>query len=409
MPFAPLLFMKQNNISESFFGFEELFFSQTDTKGIIQSGNSVFQRVSEFAWDELINRPHNIIRHPDMPRGVFHLLWDYLKADKPIAAFVKNRSKSGKYYWVFALAMPVKNGYLSVRMKPGGELLEVIKREYENLRQIETSRKISPEESQALLLERIEELGFRGYSDFMSAAMAKQIEHRCQKLQLPLPVGILNMNELRAQSAEILKRTNEIMNAYQLSKFVPLNLELSAARLGDEGRQISAVASQYGKMVGDINQQIARFVSMSKEVTDRIEMGQFYIGASQLFEDAEMYLAQGAGDTGGSAGGTETLRLLSKQYVAGAKKAIQEILNVIRDFVSLSNSLLYLGSGLELVRISGRIENARMDEPAQIRELLLDLKAFQSVMSSGLRQILERNADMDRSSNQLFEHISRRG
>ena len=56
---------------ESSFGFDELFFSRTSKSGIILSGNAVFQRVSHYSWDELIDKPHNIIRHPDMPRGVF--------------------------------------------------------------------------------------------------------------------------------------------------------------------------------------------------------------------------------------------------------------------------------------------------------------------------------------------------
>ena len=52
------------------FTFEELFFSRTDWRGVILAGNSVFQRVSLYDWDELIQKPHNVIRHPDMPKGV---------------------------------------------------------------------------------------------------------------------------------------------------------------------------------------------------------------------------------------------------------------------------------------------------------------------------------------------------
>jgi aerotaxis receptor len=59
---------------ESHFEIDELFFSRTDTRGIILSGNGVFQRVSKFSWNELINKPHKIIRHPDMPKAVFFLL-----------------------------------------------------------------------------------------------------------------------------------------------------------------------------------------------------------------------------------------------------------------------------------------------------------------------------------------------
>ncbi|MEI7926857.1 MAG: PAS domain S-box protein, partial [Chloroflexota bacterium] len=72
------------------FDVAELFFSTTDEKGIIVSGNDVFVRVSGWSDDELHGAPHNIIRHPDMPRVVFQLLWQYLDRQHPIAAYVKN-------------------------------------------------------------------------------------------------------------------------------------------------------------------------------------------------------------------------------------------------------------------------------------------------------------------------------
>jgi PAS domain S-box-containing protein len=103
---------------ERAFGAGELFFSATDRKGIIRAGNDVFVRVSAYERDELIGRPHNIIRHMDTPRCVFKLLWEYLERREPIAAYVKNRAKDGGYYWVLAVVVPAGDGYLSVRVKP---------------------------------------------------------------------------------------------------------------------------------------------------------------------------------------------------------------------------------------------------------------------------------------------------
>jgi PAS domain S-box-containing protein len=81
------------------FGIEELFFSTTDVKGHISAGNEVFTRISGYTEDELLGRAHNVIRHPDMPRGVFQLLWDTIQAGRPIAAYVKNRAKDGELYF----------------------------------------------------------------------------------------------------------------------------------------------------------------------------------------------------------------------------------------------------------------------------------------------------------------------
>ncbi len=74
--------------------------SKTDPKGIIEYANDYFVEVSEYKEWELMGQPHNIIRHPDMPKIIFKLLWDRLKSKQNIHAIVKNLSKSGKYYWV---------------------------------------------------------------------------------------------------------------------------------------------------------------------------------------------------------------------------------------------------------------------------------------------------------------------
>ncbi len=76
--------------------------SKTDTKGIITYANPIFIEVSGYTEDELIGANHNIVRHPDMPRTVFKLLWDMIQNGEEIFAYVKNMAKDGSYYWVFA-------------------------------------------------------------------------------------------------------------------------------------------------------------------------------------------------------------------------------------------------------------------------------------------------------------------
>ena len=74
--------------------------SKTDTKGIIEYGNDYFVEVSGYQESELIGKPHNIIRHPDMPKIVFKLMWDRIQSNQNIFAIVKNRAKDGQAYWV---------------------------------------------------------------------------------------------------------------------------------------------------------------------------------------------------------------------------------------------------------------------------------------------------------------------
>src|ERR1035437_6336642 len=103
--------------------------TRTDLKGIITYVNDEFVNISGYTRDELIGASHNIVRHPDMPPAAFEDLWMTLKALRPWNGLVKNRTKSGDYYWVDANAMPVfKNGkvdeYLSVRRVPNREKIK---------------------------------------------------------------------------------------------------------------------------------------------------------------------------------------------------------------------------------------------------------------------------------------------
>lgn len=106
--------------------------SKTDLSGRITYCNKTFIEISGYGEDELLGAQHNIVRHPDMPRGVFQLLWDTIKAGKECFAYVKNMSKDGGYYWVFANISPDFNeqhqptGYFSVRRKPKAEAVRAI-------------------------------------------------------------------------------------------------------------------------------------------------------------------------------------------------------------------------------------------------------------------------------------------
>lgn len=120
-----------------------MFYSRTDERGVIIEGNSIFRRISGFGWEELKGAPHKLVRHPDMPKGVFHLYWERLKAGKQVAAYVKNKSKDGRYYWVLAVAWPIPGGYLSVRIKPHTELFSTIKDLYADLRRAELEESVS--------------------------------------------------------------------------------------------------------------------------------------------------------------------------------------------------------------------------------------------------------------------------
>ena len=87
---------------ERHLGPDELIVSKTDAKGVITYANPVFCRMAALTEEQLLGRPHNVIRHPDMPRAVFKLLWDTIASGREIFAYVNNLAADGANYWVFA-------------------------------------------------------------------------------------------------------------------------------------------------------------------------------------------------------------------------------------------------------------------------------------------------------------------
>lgn len=124
---------------ESTFDEEEIIVSKTDRNGRITYANDVFLRVAGYRESEVIGQPHSIIRHPDMPRCVFKLLWDTLELGQEIFAYVVNLARNGDHYWVFAHVTPTfaSNGavvgYHSNRRKPDRAQIEKVQPLYATL------------------------------------------------------------------------------------------------------------------------------------------------------------------------------------------------------------------------------------------------------------------------------------
>ena len=120
-------------------GIDSFLLSETDEKGIIRFANDEFCKFAEYTLEELIGQPHNIVRHEDMPKAAFEDLWKTIKSGKPWKGFVKNRTKSGKYYWVFATVFPFiscdgSNGYISCRRMASDSEIEKYQNIYQNMK-----------------------------------------------------------------------------------------------------------------------------------------------------------------------------------------------------------------------------------------------------------------------------------
>jgi len=118
--------------------------SKTDPKGIIEYGNDYFVEISGYSEAELIGKPHSLIRHPDMPKIVFKMMWDRINQGQNIMAVVKNLAKDGRYYWVVTEFEPKRDpitneiiSHTAFRKAAPKKAVEAIEPIYKKLLEIE--------------------------------------------------------------------------------------------------------------------------------------------------------------------------------------------------------------------------------------------------------------------------------
>ncbi|WP_430456861.1 PAS domain-containing protein [Rheinheimera sp.] len=152
---------------------ESFIVTKTDLNGIIGYANRTFMQISGYREAELLGQPQNIVRHPDMPKGLFKFMWQQIAAGEECFAYVNNRAKNGDNYWVFANVSPVFNGqrrhtgYFSCRRKPKRAAVDKVMPIYQQMRQIEQHNPSDRgEQSMRWLIQMIEQ-DFGSYEKFV--------------------------------------------------------------------------------------------------------------------------------------------------------------------------------------------------------------------------------------------------
>ena len=127
------VYMQQDSAVERIVLADQFMVSKTDLRGVITYANQYFMDISLYTEEEWIGKPHSILRHVDMPRCVFALLWEKIECGEEIFAYVKNRCKNGDYYWVLAYVTAEKDphtgeivGYFSFRRSPSRVAIDAI-------------------------------------------------------------------------------------------------------------------------------------------------------------------------------------------------------------------------------------------------------------------------------------------
>ncbi len=405
---------------------DELFFSTTDARGIITSGNDVFVRISGYTEEELVGTAHNIIRHPDMPRAAFRLVWDRLKAGKPAAALVKNRAKDGCYYWVVALITPTPEGFLSVRFKPSGPFLPIIEGLYARMTAAErrareqgAAQKEVMDAGAAVLAEGLRAHKFADYDAFMWVMLCEELKGRDAALtaakrsiiralpddaaqhshqrpalkQLALLYG--NGRHAYEQLNRLYHRLDEFVALNQTldrkSSFVnrltdelrisSINVALASTRLGGEGQGLAVISHHMGETSIAVAESVQGLVAGITALSDRLRGVIFDIASARL--QIEMVLTFVHALIGSEFTATSwaerrrqirTLQNAFSTTMGQASTTLHALEETVHPLSTMADELERFMLSLRVAQVTAIVESARISSQGDFLDIFVSIK-----------------------------------
>ena len=342
-----------------------LIYSRTNPNGIILSANTLFRSLAGMTLGELRGAPHKVIRHPDMPRGFFHLFWSLLKAGEPAVGYVKNRSKDGGYYWVLACAIGCDSGFFSIRIRPSSPLFATIREEYAALLLREQTEGLTPEASAQALRDRLAALGFASYPEFMAQALAEETRARNLALQRREDAEGDNLARLVALLVDVQKTQSHLVQQFSALMLLPVNMRLIAARLEPQGGPISQISMNYKTASDEISGRLSSFVSGEANLSARMAAGVrrslvlTHFARLQAEVVARSHDEDQALDEEERRTEDRILHDVAQGCVRQAQDALSQAGRVAMDLTDAANDVRRMVLGLDTIRILGRVESRR--------------------------------------------------
>jgi hypothetical protein len=393
---------------EAPFALEELFFSRTDERGVIQAFNDIFLRVADYPAADMLGAPHRLIRHEDMPKGVFHLFWEFLQAGRPVGAYVKNRARDGLYYWVFAVVLPVETGgYLSVRLKPSAALLAKVSALYARLLAEEKQDGLTPAASAIRLREMLAEAGYAHYADFQARALAEELKARSATLGRRADREQRGLLELVDATSQVRNERSGVLEVLDQLRLLPTNMRLISQRLERGSGPLSTISERYGAMVEGLLRQLQQVVNADQQWGRSEAFSLFLSGAARLTQEAGEHFAASSAQTAGvdRAAEMRVLQQVSQTAQSGARSAAQKsgvgAIKLARELDLLRRATLALDS----IRVMCRVEFGQLREKnPELANVILRIDRSHHAMASHLTRIAEAAQAIEDVTAQLFRN-----
>lgn len=383
----------------------DLLVSRTDERGVILAANEAFERISGFSHEELIVAPHKIVRHEHMPKGAFFLVWEALKSGASIGAIVKNRTKDGEHYWVFAFLVPQPGGYASIRVKPSPELIELMEGEYQAVCEFEQNDEVSPADSAEHLRERIMARGYPDYENFMTEVAIAQARLRAGSLQSDVDEKVEYIAGLTSLWTEVQSDCDDMAEAHRRISHTPTNLRVQAAHLNERGIPLSVIATNFTVLASEIEEMMAQFLSQAETVNRRLNRAAFLVATEYFMSEARDAISIEV-DTNSDMDAEMGDSILAEwgNCTAIMLSALADTRQETMAFSSVLDETSRVLSGLSVAKVMCEIENAYVgpDRNSGVTDIISELDRFQTQARECMFSIRRRLMRVEQTMKRLL-------
>lgn len=407
---------------EKNFDFNDLLFSITDKKGIIQYGNDVFVSLSEYTSEELNKKPHKVVRNPDMPKAVFKIFWDRLKYDEVIIAYVRNRTKTGKYYDVLALAFNFREYYISICLKPLTQYVTKFLELYNKQLEFESECR-DLDSCVAHLANMVQQEFSMDFHDLMKQILVKEIISSQKYIRGLNTRSLLKEDIICEKFDKILssldhasKNSHELLDIFNEINFVTKNLIISAVNNGEDNQTISTISMN----LDELNQQIKEgsesfnliFDRLHQAINESLSLFSMMIFKYKILKTkSELHLDEGFQMS------TETALAVLKQsieyYVTQFEIKLSEFSKKINHEILQMNTSLddfkRICLGVNVICITGKIEAAYLnsnDHTQDIHFHIIEMRDKNKQVHSILKELSDLNGDFLAFSENLIKDFN---
>ncbi len=332
--------------------------STTDLDSIVTYANKAFCDIAGYSVEELVGKPHNQVRHPDMPKEAFANMWSDLKADRSWRGLVKNRCKDGNFYWVDAYVSPLyengrKVGYQSVRSKPTREQITKAQSLYQEIKQGKLASLIKPKSVfRSYFLQYFLLCGLADGLLFVSELASMEVislfvVFQLLSLSLTLPI----INRLKA----IQRKSQQVCSNLLVQRVFADSMD----ELGCAESSIGMLQAQNRTVIGRLD-DYANLMSVSVDDT-KSSMAESYEESVKIQQQVEMVssaVSESTSATEEIAGSIGATSEASKQASTSVNSGLSNVKRVQSDIEALNDNMTKTAEKtLQLQNSTNEIEN----------------------------------------------------